>query len=55
MRCVVASVLQILNKLLRRPSVLSRARSLRGFAQLGMLITLIQSFPKGGHMHNGEV
>ncbi len=47
---------ETLNKLLRRPSALSRARSplaclhdmsrvsLRGFAQLGVLITLIQSF-----------
>ena len=48
---------ETLNKLLRRPAALSRARSplaylscdmsrvsLRGFAQLGVLITLIQSF-----------
>ncbi len=52
------SLKETLNKLLRRPSALSRARSplaylrdmsrvsLRGFAQLGVLITLIQSFLK---------
>ena len=49
---------EALQKLLRGPSALSRARaslayladmsrdSLRGFAHLGLLATLLQSFPK---------
>ncbi|MDQ3563107.1 MAG: hypothetical protein M3436_02845 [Pseudomonadota bacterium] len=49
---------EALEKLLRSPSALSRARSslaylpdmsrdsLRGFAHLGLLATLLQSFPK---------
>ena len=66
-----ASTKKALQKLLRSPSALSRARSslaylpdmsrdsLRGFAQLGLLATLLQSFPKqsrqrGRYRHGGE-
>ncbi len=55
--CILSYIIkEALQKLLRRPSALSRARSslaylpdmspdsLRGFAHLGVLITLLQSF-----------
>ncbi len=62
--CLGSKAKEALQKLLRSPSALSRARSslaylpdmsrdsLRGFAHLGLLATLLQSFPK--LMHSGQ-